>query len=361
MPTSRLTPTTADEERLNAFTLIRWYCALALVLFHSHVLCGTQTGGAPSLLSCLLPANGHIVVSVFFILSGYLTLQSYLRRNEGVKAFFWRRARRILPPYVLAVFVSATLALLCSTLPFLDALFSKATLRYLLANLTFLNFLSPTIPGAFGAPNLQPWVNPSLWTMKMEVGFYLTVPLIALAVRRRGAAIVGGWLYAAGVVWFLTFSALYRSTGVELYAFLSRQLPGQLMYFGAGIAAYALRPLLVHRKMAVLVAALCAEGLCMNFYVLRPIEPLVLAALIVTIGHCSRRLSHLSQRLPDHTYWLFLLHAPLLQTLCAIAGEHNARLTEATTLVAATAAALLIAALLRPLVRLCLRRTTKKA
>lgn len=355
MPTIPPIPSTAEDERLNAFTLIRWYCALALVLFHSHVLCGTLPDGKGSLLSCLLPANGHIVVSVFFILSGYLTLQSYLRRNEGVKAFFRRRAKRILPPYVVAVLVSALLALLCSTLPFCDALFSKATLRYLLANLTFLNFLAPTVPGAFGPPNLLPWVNPSLWTMKVEVGFYLIVPLIALAVRRRGAAVVGCWLYAAGVVWFLTFSALYRSTGVEVYAFLSRQLPGQLMYFGAGIAAYALRPLIVKHKMAVLIVALCGEALCTMFYVLRPIEPLVLAALIVAIGHCSRRLSRLSQRVPDHTYWLFLLHAPLLQTLFAIAGGRGALINESTTLIAATAAALLIAALSRPLIRLVLR------
>ncbi len=53
----------------------------------------------------------------------------------------------------------------------------RSTLRYLAANMLLANFLQYDIGGVL-ADLHNPGINPSLWTLKIEIGFYLIVPLI---------------------------------------------------------------------------------------------------------------------------------------------------------------------------------------
>lgn len=309
--------------RQNAFTLERWFFALSLVLFHGAVLWGRDP---------FWPVGGHAVVSAFFILSGYLTFQSFFaalppagagKETAGkafpahTRAFYLRRVRRIMGPYWGMLLIMVALGALLTTLPPRHFLLSAHTWRYVAANAAFLNFLEPTLPGVFEG-NAQPWMNPSLWTLKVELGFYLVLPLIAAAARRWGVALTAAGLYASGAAWFEACGLLHGETGAALWTFLQRQLPGQFMYFAAGILAFRHRALLVRKAAAVLPAAAAGWLLCVLFYSLRPLEPLFMAAVLTAAAHLSRRAIALSNRLPDHTYHLFLYHAPLLQTAWAL-------------------------------------------
>ena len=67
-----------------------------------------------------------------------------------------------------------------------------------------------------------PGLNPSLWTLKIEIGFYAIVPLIFLAMRR--------WQWKALVAIFLAsvaYQVIALHMGEPRYA---RQLPGQMQY-----------------------------------------------------------------------------------------------------------------------------------
>jgi peptidoglycan/LPS O-acetylase OafA/YrhL len=103
--------------------------------------------------------------------------------------------------------------------------FSLAWLKYVFANLAFLNFLQPTLPGVFNSNNLTA-VNGALWTLKIEVMFYLTVPVFVFLFRKLGYFPVLVSSYLLSIAYFEFFSEVAERTGSVFYEQLARQLPG---------------------------------------------------------------------------------------------------------------------------------------
>ena len=150
----------------NCFTLLRY--AFALAIFCNHLCYST---GRPIFL-----CYGGVFVQGFFVISGFLTMNSYVRKDDW-RDFALRRMRRILPGYVTAVLLCFLVGIVFTTLPLSEFFSNIATWRYLCANLVFMNFLQPTLPGVFDDHAMQA-INSSLWTMKIEVLFYLSVPFV---------------------------------------------------------------------------------------------------------------------------------------------------------------------------------------
>ena len=117
--------TFSNRPRLDYLDGIRALAALYVSFFHVTLI-ATWTGvyGHFRALSPFIDGwinlllFGHFGVSVFIILSGYCLMLPVVRSHEGrlpggTRAFLWRRARRILPPY----YVALTLALLLALVP----------------------------------------------------------------------------------------------------------------------------------------------------------------------------------------------------------------------------------------------------
>ena len=187
------------EEETNNFTLLRLLLALMVVLGHFKLLSGTDYPHFPFNLA-------DAAVDAFFVVSGYLIAGSY-ERTRGLWPFYVRRVFRLYPMYACIVLIQAAIMLmLLPGGPFSEP---QATMRYLGANLLFANFLQYDIGGVLHSLH-NPGINPSLWTLKIEISFYLIVPLVYVATRRWGWGVLLA-IFAASVatnlsrsIWVMT-------------------------------------------------------------------------------------------------------------------------------------------------------------
>ena len=172
--------------------------------------------------------NGYLMVDVLLVLSGFLLALPYARARLGLcrrisaKEFYVNRFWRIVPSYVL----SLLLCLFLWAIPTGQYESGAAVAEDLLAHFTFTHNLIPEI--FFRTPLLG-----VLWTVGVEVQFYLLFPLIVGFYEERPGLTC---LALGGVAW--CFRAwLYRQEGT---AFWVNQLPCMLDLFACGMGAAAL-------------------------------------------------------------------------------------------------------------------------
>ncbi len=281
------------DESQNNFTLLRLLLALMVVLGHFKLLSGTAHPPFPFNLA-------DAAVDCFFVVSGFLITGSY-ERSRGLWPFYVRRLFRLYPMYVCIVLLQA--AIMLALLPGGPFSEPRSTLDYLAANMLLANFLQYDIGGVLAGLH-NPGINPSLWTLKIEIGFYLIVPLIYGAVRRWG------WVTLALI---FVASVAYSVVALRIGDVrLARQLPGQLQFFVVGIALYLYGERL---RVHPLVSLAVVVGFLALWTVVQPIppglRPLVVAAFVFTFALCTPVVRLKS----DMSYSVYLVHGPLLQTL----------------------------------------------
>ena len=293
----------------NNFNLLRLVFALMVVIYHGIVLPGVAGFAAAEGWAGVLAEVG---VQGFFVVSGYLVWSS-LERSSSLRLYAEKRVRRLYPAYAAVVIVCALLAV-----AFVPA--ARADLAgvasYLGWNLAFLNFLAPGLPGVFEA-NRFTEINGALWTLKIEVMFYLVLPLLAWLLRAFGKA---RWLlvvviYIAAVVW-RWWCARVASTDPGVWLELSRQLPGQMSFFISGIALCAWRDKLNWRSTLPPLGLLLFTA----SIVFKEAEPLRAAGLAILIGWIAVGMPRLfdAARFGDLSYGLYLVHFPIIQTTIAV-------------------------------------------
>jgi peptidoglycan/LPS O-acetylase OafA/YrhL len=137
----------------------------------------------------------------------------------SVQRFFVRRALKIVPSYLIALFAFAIVYHASFASPG-DALWQ------LFAHLTFMHPLTPDTFGAISGP---------LWTIGIEVQFYLLFPLIVLGFTR--SPVVG---YVVLALLAEGYRYAIASAGLSTSFWCINQLPAVIDLFGAGmLAAYA--------------------------------------------------------------------------------------------------------------------------
>jgi peptidoglycan/LPS O-acetylase OafA/YrhL len=301
-------PNAAPPFAANNFDLLRLLLAVSVCLSHVYAL-----SGFPALSGLERIFSATLAVKAFFVVSGFLIFMSY-ERSSSWYTYARKRLRRIYPAYFTVIVLSALLLFAISRESF-TAYFSSAWLKYLAANLLFMNFLQPTLPGVF-TENALTAVNGALWTLKIEVMFYLSVPLLAWLFRRFARLPLLIFFYVGSVAYAALCAHWATQTGMALYAELGRQLPGQLAYFLAGAAGYYYLPLFQRHRPLLLVAGLALLGV--NAYLPLPLlEPLALAGVLIffavfaQLGDWGRNWG----RYGDFSYGIYIVHFPVIQTL----------------------------------------------
>jgi peptidoglycan/LPS O-acetylase OafA/YrhL len=282
--------------RQNNFDIIRLLLATVVVFFHVGYV-----SAAPAFEALPRYFSGHLAVEGFFAISGFLIFASY-ERSSSLQDYFFKRAARILPGYWLAT-------AFCLLIAFFYGSFHVT--RFLLANLTFANFLAGSIPGVF-ASNPFDGMNGALWTIKIEVMFYILVPVIVWLCRRLNRDVVLWTLFVLSIV--------YRVAMAD-HTTLALQLPGQLSFFMIGaLIHYHLRWFETYGKWITAAAALLYIGhLATGWFVLRPagVATLTLSASLLFPSVKG------PTRWGDFSYGIYVLHWPIIQIFVATGLYHT--------------------------------------
>lgn len=170
----------STRQEIIPLTSLRYFAALGVVVYHFGPAAGLAVPGS----------LGPLMVTLFFVLSGFVLAVAYLGPARfPVARFLANRLSRIAPIYFVA------LALMLAIRHYSGREFDA---RALVLHLGFL----------------QSWhadyalsINPPAWSISVEVFFYLLFPLLAtrLMSRQPGVGRVVGW---ALLFWLLTQCAL---------------------------------------------------------------------------------------------------------------------------------------------------------
>ena len=288
----------------NNFDLLRLVFASIVCLVHISALSGFKP-----LYWLENVFSSEFAVKAFFVVSGTLIFMSY-ERSRSLKSYFEKRIRRIYPAYFTIVVLSSLLLCMASTNE-AHNYFNNSWFKYLIANLVFLNFLHPTLPGVF-EHNKVTAVNGALWTLKIEVIFYLSVPVIVLLFRKFGKPVVMITIYLLSVFYMWTLVHFAAKTGSESYLILARQLPGQMAYFIAGAFIYYYMPLFEkHIKLFIATAVIIVAT--NHFYTLPFADPIAVAVIVGFLGLYGYVGNF--GKYGDFSYGVYIIHFPIIQTL----------------------------------------------
>ena len=291
---------------LNRFDALRLGLASMVFLYHAAVLSGFQ---ADTPIEDTLAVLAEVSIQGFFVISGALVYGSW-ERSRGLSDYAGKRIRRLYPAYAVIILIPAMISL---AVTFGQPGAWQQIGSYIGANLVFLNFLQPELPGLFEGQRLTE-VNGALWTLKIEVMFYLLVPLLAWLLAKLDRV---WWIAIAGlVVAAFAWRDYALALGHPLSEQIARQLPGQMMYFAAGIVMWRLwDQVRSHARILFLIGGV---SLALSLYVpaLDALRVLGLFGLIAGAAFSPGPALN-AARWGDVSYGVYIVHFPVVQGLVA--------------------------------------------
>ena len=288
----------------NRFDFLRLLFAGIVALYHALFLASLDVKGQ---WEGALAQAAELSIQGFFIISGALVLGSLVRSNS-LKTYSEKRVRRLYPAYAVVILVPAAIAFFMSGK-------GADILAYILPNLGFLNFIEPNLPGLFEG-HRQSAVNGALWTLKIEVMFYIALPLIWLLIKKKGMLCTLTWaaMFLGAEIWRQFF--LHYDHGYS--AQLARQLPGQMGYFAAGMWLNQKWHLLEAPKFWSALIGVALVALTIWQPLLHILRPVGLALIIVWIARAAGPALS-AARYGDMSYGVYITHFPIIQA-CIAAG-----------------------------------------
>ena len=259
---------TRKSTRYESLDLWRGMACVAVVIYHATMQVVPETEPGNNLVShigyALLQASGILWVGVpmFFVISGYCifaTLEKSVARDDSLGAYFFRRFRRIYPPYwiALAGCVALIIAVEKMLVPglFTGAIFTVVEPTTLDGSQWFgnLTLTESWREHAFGSETS--FILPHVWTLCYEEQFYAVAGLILLIAPRR--------MFVASVAVSLAVVAtmvLGKKLGVSLEGTF---LDGRWLLFAAGILVFYAVNYATARNRTIICVALATAAVAM--------------------------------------------------------------------------------------------------
>lgn len=167
--------------RLESLTFLRFVAASVVVIFHF----AQGTSFFPALPTVL--KAGPMMVTFFFVLSGFVISVSHVGRKVSTLEFYKNRIARIAPVYFIALIASGAVS--TSTLTpkeiFLTSVFLQAWI-----------------------PQYALSINSPAWSLSVEAFFYLLCPALIILAGHREKINTKAWILTSVAVWALTQAVL---------------------------------------------------------------------------------------------------------------------------------------------------------
>ncbi len=318
----------------NNFNLIRLISAFQVLVVHTFNSFNFEFG----FLNVLKIIPG---VPIFFFISGYLIYQSY-ERNNDIGKFFINRCARIFPALWLANIITLLIIYLSKYLESVNYS-SIALLSWFIGQSTFIQFYNPDFLRGFGVGS----VNGSLWTITLELQFYILTPILFIIYTRFNRlffAIVGLSVIAAiyRVYWYDWDNILFKLFVVSFISWL------YMFMFGAFVAASVKLRFIINKCnffFIFLVFVISMNYVGGDYFEnaqnnINPLSFLLLSILVYKLAYFKIPYNLNWVHKNDISYGIYLYHMPVIN-LCLYLGIFDGRSPLATTISVVLGSALL--------------------
>jgi peptidoglycan/LPS O-acetylase OafA/YrhL len=315
--------------RENNLDLIRLIAALQVLIIHLHDFFKLDT----VLYDILRLFPG---VPIFFFISGYLIYQSWNNLSDKPHRYAINRALRLYP--ALWTCFAVTLLSVYLTGYFNEADFTWAGLGvWAVAQLTLFQFYHSNIFSGYGIGIL----NGSLWTISVEIQFYIIMPILALIMakyRKLSFALFGL------LIIFNIINAHFnpRDAMIEKLFHVSF-LPWLYMFMvGAFIAkSEKIQTFILNQNIFLTIGFYIASYMIADHWNLgtgngiNPVSFLIMACAILKLAYMKPSLSSILLRRTDMSYGIYIYHVPVINWMMYMGYEQgyvNAAMAFAVTI-----------------------------
>ncbi|MGE0553608.1 MAG: acyltransferase family protein [Gemmatimonadales bacterium] len=310
------------EGHRNNFDLLRLAAALQVVVLHGFRHLELGTDGLPGLIHRVV---GYFPgVPIFFVVSGFLIAGSW-ERSPDLGRYARSRLLRIYPALWVAFAAALLIAAAWGAIG-APSLLSTGFWAWTVGQLSFVQFYNPPFLRDFGVGV----INGSLWTIPVELAFYLAIPILYRTVVDRGSRRGDAWLIGLAVASFLSYAI-----------WLGRDHDG--LGFGVKLLSVSLVPhfhmfalgMLLHRRRELVTRWLEGRALAWAALFLatmigfdlaglgagagRPLmllaQRLLLAAFTISAALTGRGLARWVLRGADPSYGVYLYHMLVINVL----------------------------------------------
>lgn len=301
MAIPKIFPMIHAVQKSNNLTFVRVFAALMVLYSHAFVFLGH-----PPPLFLGIISVGPLGVWIFFSMSGYLIMQSWML-DPNLWRFFAKRALRIFPALVVCVVLSLfVLGPVLTTLDLSTYLRHPTTWAYLDNIFMYITF---QLPGVFVGNHHSNAVNGSLWSLPVEFFMYGLVAVVGFLKAPRWVwPFMGVLVVLLAQIWAISPGKAFIMYGTDL-----RQVAicGSFFILGAAVYRYQLERFLTLSTVGSLTLLWLCLSAVPDVFVLSGwfILPFITLGFGLAQGACLSKLSS-----HDYSYGIYIYAFPVQQT-----------------------------------------------
>jgi peptidoglycan/LPS O-acetylase OafA/YrhL len=343
-----------DDYRVNNFDLIRLFAALQVAVV--HIVSNFKPPGVPIAIvdAALRLFPG---VPIFFLISGLLISRSY-ERSGSLRDYYRNRCLRIFPALWVCLVVSIGLvALKIHAAGAVEALSSGEWLLWWAAQMSLFQQYAPQFLHGLR-------LNGSLWTIPVELEFYLLLPvlygLFRLRMRRGHWPLLAVLAGSLAIHWLLIHAQ--PGSPAARYGFVLDTIVPYLWMFLTGVLIQrnwqALRGWFAGRAHWWLLGYVLGCSICREYFHIgvgsTDMNPGFLVPLAGVVISCAMSVRGLADRILAHndiSYGTYIYHMPVVAVMLQLGARGNVSLAVIAVGVSAGLGALSWICVERPFLR----------